>query len=123
MSDWTVIRTRLRGGEWEAVVTGPATGAPDLALMLLDRRIEGLRQELQAPGQWRLRAAIPADCLTEGVQSFGLWDQATGERIGGFTLIAGAPLEGDLRAEIELLRSEVELLKRMIRRHLARPPG
>jgi hypothetical protein len=34
-----------------------------------------------------------------------------------FTVIVGVPLEEDLRAEISLLRAELDLLKRSFQRH------
>ena len=38
-------------------------------------------------------------------------------KLGDFTLIAGEPLADDLRAEVELLRAELDMLKRAFRRH------
>ena len=39
------------------------------------------------------------------------------EVLGSFTLIAGEALGDDLRAEVSLLRAELDMLKRAFRRH------
>ena len=45
--------------------------------------------------------------------------QVDGVVRGQFTVIAGVPLDEDVRAEISLLRAELDLLKRAFRRHCA----
>ena len=42
---------------------------------------------------------------------------ANGETLGHVTLIAGDPLAEDLLAEVDLLRAELDMLKRAFRRH------
>ena len=37
--------------------------------------------------------------------------------LGDFTLMAGDAVADDLRAEVELLRAELDMLKRAFRRH------
>ena len=49
--------------------------------------------------------------------------QAGGEVLASFTLVAGVPLEEDLRAEISLLRAELDLLKKAFRRHVTETAG
>ncbi|NJS40360.1 MAG: phytanoyl-CoA dioxygenase family protein [Rhodobacteraceae bacterium] len=82
------------------------------------RVIEGVEVRAIAgkPGQFSLRVPIPAWALNEGVQSFVV--QAGGERIAQFTLVAGQPLDEDIRAEVSLLRAELDLLKRAFQRHV-----
>ena len=55
--------------------------------------------------------------LSDGVHSC-IISWTTGEKIGDFTVIAGDVLAGDLRAEIEQLRAELNLLKTVVRRGL-----
>ena len=76
----------------------------------------GVRPVAGKSGQFTLRVPIPAWALNEGVQTFVV--QAGGERLAQFTLIAGQPLEEDIRAEVSLLRAELDLLKRAFQRHL-----
>ena len=56
--------------------------------------------------------------LSDGVHSC-IISRTTGEKIGDFTVIAGDVLAGDLRAEIEQLRAELNLLKTVVRRGLS----
>ena len=55
-----------------------------------------------------------SDCVHSCIISW-----TTGEKIGDFTVIAGDVLAGDLRAEIEQLRAELNLLKTVVRRGLS----
>ena len=84
---------------------------------------------LQDDGHWRVAAAIPAQKLSDGVQTFLLLEDAgegaepplaTARHLASLSLVAGAPLEQDLRAEIDLMRSELDLVKRELRRVAAR---
>jgi len=59
---------------------------------------------------------IPAWALNEGVQSFLV--QSGGAVLAQFTLVAGQVLEADIRAELGLLRAELDLLKRAFQRHV-----
>lgn len=76
------------------------------------------------PGIWRIRAALPTSSLSDGVQSFSLlgsrgdgeFQIADTEVLGDLSIQAGEALDLDLRAELELIRSELDLLKREFRR-------
>jgi hypothetical protein len=65
-----------------------------------------------------LRVPVPPDRLDDGVQTFLIRAADSGETLAHLTIVAGAPLEADLRAEIDLLRAELDLLKRAFRRHV-----
>lgn len=106
---------RIRAGRWEAELVGPdATG---LVVSHLERPLPGLDTKPDGPGRWRLSLPIPAEVLSDGVQTFLLIDAPSGQVLAHFTIITGVPLEHDLRAEIDLLRAELDLLKRAFRRH------
>lgn len=106
---------RIRAGRWEAVLVGPdATG---LAVSHLERPLPGLEAKADGPGRWRLSLPIPAEVLSDGVQTFLLTDAPSGEVLAHFAIVTGVPLEDDVRAEIDLLRAELDLLKRAFRRH------
>jgi len=57
------------------------------------------------------------------VQTVVLRDPATGARLAHFTIITGMPLEADIRAEVDLLRAELDMLKRAFRRHCLETMG
>lgn len=107
---------RIAGGVWEAVLTGAGT-APVIEALHAGRVIE--RVEVQPltgkAGRFTVRVPIPAWALNEGVQTFVV--QSGGSTLAQFTLIAGQPLEEDIRAELNFLRAELDLLKRAFQRH------
>lgn len=114
---------RLRAGVWEAVLIAgedpprvealhDGTVLPGLTLAALAGR----------PGEWLLRLPLPVDRLDDGVQTILVRAVGTDRPLGAFSILAGAPLEADLRAEIDLLRAELDLLQRAFRRHAAGDP-
>lgn len=112
--------SRFRAGAWEGVWAGEEPR--DLTVWHLDRSLAGMsvcRDEDR--GRWHLRQPVPAELIDDGVQTFVLRSGA--EMLGSFTIIAGAPLDCDLRAEISLLRAELDLLKSAFRRHCVETQG
>lgn len=108
---------RIAGGVWEAILTGAAT-VPVIEALHAGRVIEGVEVQpvTGKVGRFTLRVPIPAWALNEGVQTFLV--QSGGVTLGQFTLVAGQPLDADLRAEMSLLRAELDLLKRAFQRHV-----
>lgn len=120
MSKLTLTKIRLRNGVWEGRLTGAGgTGIrPDIGVRYLDRPVEGVElSESPEANQWDLKIPLPAQAIADGVQTFVIYDAADNSRLGDFTLIAGEAAADDLRAEIELLRAELDMLKRAFRRH------
>jgi hypothetical protein len=60
---------------------------------------------------------VPVDAIEDGVQIFIICDVMDGTQVEHFTLIAGEALGDDIRVEMELLRAELDMLKRAFRRH------
>lgn len=120
----SLTKTRIRAGLWEGVLRGPAA-PPDLEVTLLGEVLAGL-QVSPVPGrprEWAVQVPIPAEALSEGVQTFLIRDRAKGDTLAHFSVITGVAMEDDLRAEIDLLRAELDLLKRAFRRHCLETPG
>ena len=121
MSDYAITKTRIYAGIWEGVVTSQGDGdtAPDIEVTHLGEPIQSV--SLTASGSdksiWDLRIAIPPKLLSDGVQVFLISDKETEEKLAAFTILTGEPLEDDIRAETELLRAELDMLKRAFRRH------
>ncbi|MFB9151427.1 hypothetical protein [Roseovarius ramblicola] len=120
MDDWTLTKTRLFEGVWEGVLAGP--GAPDTppAIEVTHQQEPLAGVEVTARpdrGDFVLRVPIPADRISDGVQTFVIRDRTSGAVLDSFALVAGDALAYDLRAEIALLREELDLLKRAFRRH------
>ena len=115
----------LRGGIWQGVVQ---RAAPPGRLLLIHagRRVAEARVTPEGEGRWRVAIAIPAERLSDGVQTFLLLEDpaesdgaqpAPGAvQLANLTLIAGEMADTDLRAELDLLRSELDLVKRELRR-------
>ncbi|MDQ2095924.1 hypothetical protein [Rhodalgimonas zhirmunskyi] len=121
MSDLILTKTRLREGVWEGtlhrVKEESHADLPQVEVTLEDRPIEGVELIADQQGGYTLRVPIPVRLINDGVQTFLIRDKAADETLDHFTLIAGEGVENDIRAEIELLRAELDMLKRAFRRH------
>jgi len=121
MSDLSLVKTRIQAGIWEGVLTGgPDAGeAPEIEVLHLEQPIKSvaLSADGEIPGTWNVKIAIPPDLLSDGVQTFVICDAEDGEKLGSFSVLTGEPLEDDIRGELDLLRAELDMLKRAFRRH------
>lgn len=121
MSDLTLTPIRLHRGIWEGslVRTGDSTTPPDIAVTHREQPLDGVTvtPDTARPGQWSLRVPVPPAALSDGVQTFLIHDRAVDVQLGAFAIALGDVLDGDIRAEIELLRAELDMLKRAFRRH------
>lgn len=114
----------LKSGIWQGTLrrdTPPAR----LLVVHMGSRVGEARATAQEDGSWRIAAAIPAEKLSDGVQTFILLEdqgkdseppQPGAPHLASLTLVAGTPLEQDLLAELSLMRSELDLLKKELRR-------
>ena len=105
--------SRILEGVWEGIYQGPA--APTLTVTHLERDVPGVTVEDNGPNAWLVRVPIPTATLSDGLQTYLV--QQDGETLGSFSVAAGAVLGEDLRAEISLLRAELDMLKAAFRRH------
>ena len=124
MSDAKLVKTRLRAGVWEGVLSG-VSGQPAIEVLHLEAPLAGisLAEIPDRPESWALRVPIPVEVLSEGVQTFLIRDAASGDKLGHFTIITGVAMEDDIRAEMDLLRAELDMLKRAFRRHCLETVG
>ena len=118
MTETTLTKTRIRAGVWEGVLSGSA-GTPALDVLHLEQPIAGVTVTAitERPGESAVQVPIPAELLSEGVQTFLIRNRGTGQTLAHFTIITGVAMEDDVRAEIDLLRAELDMLKRAFRRH------
>ncbi|SHJ45993.1 hypothetical protein SAMN05444000_10920 [Shimia gijangensis] len=120
MSDWMLTKTRLFEGVWEGVLTceGNEGAQPDVKVTLLGKPVHGVQLTEDAPqNRWVLRIPIPQEAVADGVQTFLITDSRTGVLLEKITMISGEVLSDDIRAEMDLLRAELDMLKRAFRRH------
>ena len=122
MSRYTLTKTRFHDGVWEGLVVADAPDAPlpEIEARLHDAPLRGLTlAPAGQPGRWVLELPIPVEALGDGVQTFVMRDAATDTVLQDFVILAGDALGDDIRAELALLRAELDMLKRAFRRHCA----
>lgn len=121
--DLTLVQTRIVEGVWEGELRGVTGEAPTLAASYDGRAIDGL-DVTRLPGKsgrYTVRLPIPPFVLSEGVQTILI---TLGDLVlARVVLVAGALADDDLRAEVSLLRAELDLLKRAFRRHCVETGG
>lgn len=112
-------QTRIVRGVWEGVLTDGGE-TPVVEALHEGEALPGV-EVVALPGKagHAVRVPLPGSILSEGVQVVLLC--LGGEVLTQITLVAGLPPDEDLRAEVNLLRAELELLKRAFRRHCAEP--
>ncbi len=119
LNELIVTKTRLFEGVWEGTVSGaPAGQRPSIAVTHLDNPVDGADlSEGDASGTWVLRIAIPPALLSDGMHTLLIRNADTGATLNSCAILAGEALADDIRAEVTLLREELDLLKRAFRRH------
>lgn len=119
MAEIVLTKTRLRAGIWQAVLTLPAGAQPNIEVLHLESPVQGVTIAPIAGqmNEYLLSVPIPLRALNDGVQTFVVQNSVDSATLGSFSIIAGNALDQDLRSEIDLLRAELDLLKRAFRRH------
>lgn len=122
MAEVRLTKSAIRSGIWNGHAMredGADEPAPTLSAWHQETRLPDpeLTPVKDKPGLWSVSLPIPVDLLADGVQTVLIRDEATGETIESFALVTGEPLEQDIRAEVDLLRAELDMLKRAFRRH------
>ncbi len=118
----TLTRMRLAEGVWEGLLSASTKAAPKLLLRHRDELVgepETVETEPAAGevARWLVRFRLPTERLSDGVQTFVIEDASTGDALAHETIFAGEIVDDDIRAEVSLLRAELDLLKRAFRRH------
>ena len=117
----------LKSGIWQGVIRREAMPARVIVTCLGEVMAEA---QVSADGekQWRIAVTIPSQFLSDGIQTFLLMeDEGKGLEpplpgavsLASLPVIAGAALDEDLLAELSLMRTEIDLLKREFRRMAA----
>lgn len=121
MSEMKLVKTRLTAGIWEGELRLSETSeiVPEIEVTHLDQPLPGhsLTEDPERAGVFLFRFAIPADLINDGVETFLFTESTTGETLGSCVILAGEALAEDIRAEMDLIRAELDMLKRAFRRH------
>lgn len=116
MAKPTFIQSRLQAGTWHVLLGDAGKSPPSISAFHAGRALPDLKcTSGDHPGEWRISLKVPQDALNDGMQTLVL-QLADGTIIGSLPILAGAPLEDDLRSEIALLRDELDILKAAFRR-------
>jgi hypothetical protein len=123
MTEITLTKTRVLEGIWQGILTAPAKEGwqPELKVTHHGKSVPHVKitptEAAKGPGAWIVQVPIPAALIADGVQTFVIAEAETGEVLSSFAILAGDALAEDIRAEIDMLRAELDLLKRAFRRH------
>ena len=119
MAELILTKTRIQAGIYEGVLKSDGEETPDISAIFNEVAVGEMTLSVDPAqaGCWNVRLALPADVLTDGIQTFVIIDNLSGGTLGCFTIITGEPLDDDLRGEIDLLRAELNMLKKAFRRH------
>lgn len=115
MSGLEVTPVHIKEGVWEGLVTGPET-EPRLEVTHLGKALTNITLSECGEGEgWRLRVPIPPEHLFDGAQTFLICDAESSDILASFTIICGSAVSHDVRADLAVLRAEVDMLKKVIR--------
>ena len=120
MTAYSLSKARFFEGVWEGVIAGDRDDAPppEIDVRVHDREVPDVAIEpLPDPASWLLKVPVPAKILADGVHTFVISEASIGQALGDFSIIAGDAAGEDIRAEMALLRAELDMLKRSFRRH------
>lgn len=120
MPAYSLTKTRFVEGIWEGLLVAVTADAPppEISVTLQDAPVRGVTVTQTAnPARWAVEVPVPVQAVGDGVQTFLILDGHSGETLERFTLIAGEAAGDDIRAEMALLRAELDMLKRAFRRH------
>ncbi|WP_305970207.1 MULTISPECIES: hypothetical protein [unclassified Mameliella] len=120
MSVFTLTKTGFRDGLWEGLLVRQqgSEQAPEIVASFGDRPVHGVTlTDATEPGRWVVEVPVPVEALGDGVSTVLIRDARDETVLDSFTLIAGEALSEDIRAEVSLLRAELDLLKRAFRKH------
>ncbi len=120
MSDFTLTKTRFRDGLWEGLLVAEpgVEAAPDILASCETRPVPGVTViETSEAGRWVVEVPVPVEVLGDGVRTVLIKDGRDEAVLQSVSVIAGEALDDDIRAEVALLRAELDLLKRAFRQH------
>ena len=118
MSILKVTRTRLANGRYEGIIANVPEGIrPGIAVRFRDRPLDDVAVTPRADDTWKLSFDVPSGAISDGIQTITIVEANTGDVLDSLAIIAGDQADETIQAEIDLLREELDLLKRAFRRH------
>ena len=120
MTEARLAKTRVLDGTWHGRLTLAQEFAapPAVEARYGDTVLEGLEiAHTEEAGRFNVSLRLPAHMMTEGWHTILFVNLETGETMTSFSVLVGDALAEDMRAEVELLRAELDMLKKAFRRH------
>ena len=119
MTSLILTKTRMQQGVWEGLLTGAShDAAPKLDVVHQGKQVPDVTvKALEDKSGFAVHVPIPQDAISDGMQTIIISDAGRDEQLATITLIAGEALGDDMRVEVDLLRAELDMLKRAFRRH------
>ena len=118
---YTLAKKRIISGAYDGVLKCNTKGqsTPALEMIHLGEVVGEVSVEpIGKDGdEWAVRSEIPKEFLIDGVQTFLFVFAGEADILDRFAIVTGQPLEDDIRGELDLLRAELDMLKRAFRRH------
>ena len=116
-------KSSLQSGIWKGVLAG-AEEMPEIVATHLETPVSGVRIIPSGKeGEWLVEIPVPQSAVSDGTQTVVIREAISDTTLGSFTVISGNVLSDDLRAEVDLLRAELDMLKRAFRRHCIETGG
>lgn len=117
MTDLTLTTLGFHAGIWNGRITGPVPN--EIEVLCADETLEGV--EIAPDGKNAALISVPilSDHLNEGINTFLVVNKETKSEIGGFGIAIAYCGDDNIRAEVQLLRAELNLLKKALRSHVA----
>ena len=118
MTKLTLTKTRMIEGTWQGVITGASDAQPEISVTHANMSIPDFKLvRNETADHWVLTIPVPAAAIADGIQTVLVIDRQADQKIGEFVVIGDEVSSVDLRAEMDLLRAELDMLKRAFRRH------
>lgn len=114
MSDLILADLTIRRGAILARLSG-SSQPPRVAVVLEGTALAVAEVTADGP-DWHMSAPLPMDVLSDGARALALVDQDRDEVLATLPVSLGEAYADDLRAEVEMLRAELDLLKKAVRR-------
>ena len=111
-ADTDLVTLRLLNGKLIATIPAHEMETGEVELRLGGKPIATATITSAGPGPSEAILSLPASALSDGVALLDLHRQDTGAHLARYTMFNGAALPTDLVSTVELLRAEVQALKR-----------
>ena len=118
MTSLKLTKTRMLEGVWQGIITDAGDVKPELSVTHANTELADVKLvHNEAANHWVLSIPVPAAAIADGIQTILVLDRKSERKLGNVVLIGDDVSSVDLRNEMDLLRAELDMLKRAFRRH------